>query len=185
MFADQRSKRVIFVAHCILNQNAKIDRCAHYPGAIRELASYLIGSDLGIVQLPCPELLALGLDRQADPGLPSTVESEDTRVASRMSEEDAAGVCRRIANDVVQQIQEYVRNGFEAAGVLGINGSPTCGVETNWRDGDEAPGPGVFVSCLQERLRLAGISIQFRGIKARESQQAVMAAGEFAKTHSR
>jgi hypothetical protein len=42
VFTDSRSKKVVFVAHCVLNQNAKIDRCARYPGAMRELAEYLV-----------------------------------------------------------------------------------------------------------------------------------------------
>jgi hypothetical protein len=42
MFNDKRSKRVLLVAHCVLNQNARLDRCAHYPGAIREVAVLLI-----------------------------------------------------------------------------------------------------------------------------------------------
>ncbi len=33
MFTDKRSKRVIFVAHCILNQNAISDGTADYPGS--------------------------------------------------------------------------------------------------------------------------------------------------------
>ncbi len=73
MFTDARSRKIIFVAHCVLNQNAKIDRCARYPGAMPELAAFLLQSGVGIVQLPCPELLALGLDRQADPHAPTTI----------------------------------------------------------------------------------------------------------------
>ncbi|AJQ26160.1 hypothetical protein JBW_00808 [Pelosinus fermentans JBW45] len=36
--------------------------------------------------MPCPELLYLGLDREVDPRMSRTVESEDTRVAKRMKE---------------------------------------------------------------------------------------------------
>ena len=52
MFSDSRSKKVILVSHCILNQNAKIDRCAVYPGAIKEAAQLLIESGTGILQMP-------------------------------------------------------------------------------------------------------------------------------------
>ena len=132
MFADKRSKKVLLIAHCILNQNAKIDACAHYPGAIREVAQILIDGGTGMLQMPCPELLCLGLDRQVEPGLHPTVEAEDTRVAQRMTEEQARTICRKIVDDLVYQLVEYRKNGFELVGVLGINGSPTCGVETTW-----------------------------------------------------
>ena len=31
-FKDARSKKVMFVAHCILNQNARINKCGYTPG---------------------------------------------------------------------------------------------------------------------------------------------------------
>ena len=66
MFDDKRSRKVILVAHCVFNQNAKLDRCAHYPGPIKEAAEILLDSGIGIIQMPCPELLALGLDREVE-----------------------------------------------------------------------------------------------------------------------
>ena len=173
MFTDQRSRRVIFVAHCILNQNAKIDRCAHYPGAMRELAEFLVASGAGIVQMPCPELMCLGLDRQAVDAPDVTIESEDSRVALRMRDDEPHALCRRLAVDVLYQIGEYRRHGFEVAGILGINGSPTCGVETNWFEGEEAAGPGVFV---RELVTHEGGAVPVRGVKARDPEGAVAAA---------
>ena len=175
MFADKRSKKVLLLAHCILNQNAKIDACAHYPGAIREVAQMLIDSGTGMLQMPCPELLCLGLDRQAAPGLHPTVEAEDTRVAQRMTEEQARSMCRKIVDDLVYQLVEYRKNGFELVGVLGINGSPTCGVETTWRNDQEVQGAGVFMQMLDEECRKRGMALAMRGIKAYEAQRAVAA----------
>ena len=56
MFDDKRSKNVVLVAHCVLNQNARIDQCGRFPGAMGEVAQALIESDAGILQMPCPEL---------------------------------------------------------------------------------------------------------------------------------
>jgi predicted secreted protein len=176
MFTDERSKKVVFVAHCLLNQNAKIDRCARYPGAMREIAEFLVRSGAGIVQMPCPELLHLGLDRQADPRLPSTIESEDTRVALRMRESAAASACGRLADDIVHQVREYLENGFEVLGIIGINGSPACGVETNWFANEEPPGPGVFIRALQERLLRHGVQLPARGVKATHPEAAISVA---------
>ena len=173
MFADKRSKKVLLIAHCILNQNAKIDACAHYPGAIREVAQILIDAGTGMLQMPCPELLCLGLDRQAEPGLQPTVEAEDTRVAQRMTEDQARTICRKIVDDLVYQLVEYRKNGFELVGVLGINGSPTCGVETTWANDQEIQGAGVFIQMLDEECRKRGIALAMRGIKAYEPQRAI------------
>ena len=143
MFEDSRSKRVIFVSHCIFNQNAKIDGCAHYPGAIRGAADLLLRSGCGIVQMDCPELLHLGLDRRVEADRRRTIASEDTRVAELMESPAGRACCRDVASRVVLQVEQYVRNGFAVVGVLGVNGSPTCGVETGWRADVEVRGPGV------------------------------------------
>ena len=61
-----------------------------------------------------------------------------------MSEGEARRTCREIAEETAYQVQEYVNNGFEVCGMIGINGSPTCGVEVCWEDRQEMPGLGIF-----------------------------------------
>lgn len=176
MFTDRRSKKVMLVAHCVLNQNAKIDGCAFYAGAMRETAQLLLDSGLGIMQMPCPELLLLGLDRQVDPNAITTVESEDDRVAARMSEARARSFCRRLARDLVNQVEQYQQNGFHVVGVLGINGSPTCGVETSWANHTEIAGQGVLIRALSIECQKRHLSLPMRGIKAGEPETAVKVA---------
>ena len=180
MFTDQRSRRVILVAHCVLNQNARIDGCARYPGAMRELARRLVDSGLGIVQMPCPEMMCLGLDREKDPQSGATIDAEGTRVAERLNEPAGLAACERLAADVVYQVCEYRRHGFEVAGILGVNTSPSCGVETTWRDGEERPGPGAFIGALRDALAAHGISLPARGVKASHPEGAVAALRELA-----
>jgi len=181
MFEDKRSKQVLLTAHCVLNQNAKIDRCAHYPGMIKEVTAILIEIGVGIVQMPCPELLYLGLDRQVERGAPTTIESEDTRVGQRMVEDRGKTLCREIANDLVYQMEEYRQNGFEVVGIVGINGSPTCGVETTWSNDQEERGSGVFIQMLEEECRRRDICLPMRGIKAYEPQRAIAAVMELCR----
>jgi predicted secreted protein len=181
MFADRRSRRVVLVAHCILNQNAKIDGCARCAGAMRELVAELVDADLGIVQAPCPELMCLGLDRGADTSAERTVESEDTRVGRLMGEGEASARCEALARDVAWQAQEYVRHGFRIVGFIGINGSPTCGVERNWRDGAEREEPGVFARHVRERLLAAGLDVPMRGVRAGDPTHAASVARELGR----
>jgi len=176
MFTDRRSKKIVLVAQCILNQNAKIDGCAHYPGAIEGVAEVLIRSGCGIVQLPCPEVMRLGLDRGVDKHAARTIESEDTRVWKRMSQGEARMTCREIAEETVYQVQEYVNNGFEVCGMIGINGSPTCGVEVCWEDGQEVPGFGIFIQELDKACQGVGFNLRFKGIRASEPSIGVTVA---------
>lgn len=175
MFTDARSKRILLVAHCLLNQNAKLDRCAFYPGAIREAAQYILDSGAGILQMPCPETFCLGLDRQADPAVQPSVEAEDTRIAVRMQAADARQKMQQMAAELVYQVEEYCKHGFDVLGVVGINGSPTCAVERTWYAGAPQEGPGIFIQMLQAALAERGISLPMRGLRAAEPDEAVRA----------
>ena len=58
--ADSRGGKVIFVSHCILNQNAKVRGIAVFPGAVRPVVDLLLDHGIGIYQMPCPEMTYLG-----------------------------------------------------------------------------------------------------------------------------
>jgi predicted secreted protein len=171
MFRDKRSKRVIFVSHCILNQNAMIDGLASYPGVFREVVEPIVASGCGMVQLECPEMMHLGLDRKVDINAARTTGSEDTRVRVLMEKRSGRDCCRKLAENAVSQMKQYMKNGFVVAGVLGINASPTCGVETTWSDGQEVPGPGVFIQELQKALVRHNISIPVCGVNLNDPDQ--------------
>ena len=172
LFRDKRSKRVIFVSHCILNQNAMINGMASYPGVFRELIDAIAGSDCSIVQLECPEMMVLGLDRKVDIHTTRTTGSEDTRVRVLMETRSGRRSCRKMAEKAVYQINQYRQSGFVVAGVLGINASPTCGVETTWSDGKEIPGPGVFIQELHKALVRHNLKVPVCGINLNDPGQA-------------
>jgi predicted secreted protein len=175
VFNDRRSRRIIFVAHCILNQNAKLDRCALYPGAILEVSRLLVESGVGILQIPCPELQALGLGRQARQGNQASIEEEDTRIRLRMEEKESRQVCRQIARLVLHDLEEYSRNGFQIVGLVGVNGSPSCAVEVTWEADAEKAGPGILVGILRDEMLNRGLLCPCIGIRASQPAEAVSA----------
>ncbi len=178
MFTDARSKTVVFVAHCILNQNSISDGTADYPGSIREILELLCASDVGIVQLPCPELICLGLDRGNVYGSASPVVEENTRIRGMMGSDSATEKLKRLVDDVVFQISEYLRYGFEIRGIVGINRSPSCGVETTSKDNREVEGEGVFIEALRSELDRKSIKIKMVGIRSSEPEEAVKTVRE-------
>lgn len=175
MFTDKRSKKVIFIAHCILNQNTKLDCCAHFPGAVKEVIELLIANDIGIIQMPCPEMLYLGLNRETDVSAKPTIEEEDTRIYERMLEKGSQALCEKIVNEVIYQIKDYQYNNFEVVGLIGINGSPTCGIETTWKQGKEINEKGVFIKMLVEELAKNHISVTMTGVKVYQINEALEA----------
>jgi predicted secreted protein len=95
-----------------------------------------------------------------------------------MVQPDARSACRELAEAVLHQVREYRRHGYEIVGLVGINESPTCGVEATWYDDQERDGPGVFVETLQAELYHLDIAIRMRGIKAYQPAEAVRAVGD-------
>lgn len=65
------------------------------------------------------------------------------------------------------QIAEYHKKyGFEILGIVGINRSPCCGVDTTSDYDSEIKGQGIFVEGIQEALAEAKLSIPVIGIKS-------------------
>jgi predicted secreted protein len=165
MFEDNRSRKLILVAHCVLNQNSISDGTADFPSQFSEVVELLMENQVGIIQLPCPELTCLGLDRQDTAGAQRELLSENTRIRGLMEGEHNLRELRDRSDDVVTQVGEYRRHGFDVLGLIGINRSPSCGVETTSRNAREEPGKGVFVAAIEERLRTHGITLRMIGVK--------------------
>lgn len=178
MFDDKRGKQLVLCAHCVLNQNAKLDRCAHCSGAVAAPVLKLIEAGVGIVQMPCPELLIMGLERRAVPGSDASVGEEDTRIGRFMATADATRRMEAMAEEIVAQVLDYRKHGFEIVGMIGIDGSPTCGVEISWFDDKEQRIPGLFVALLAGKLASKGIVVPTRGIRSARPAEAARAVEE-------
>ena len=166
MFTDGRSRRVVFLAHCLLNQNAISDGTAEVPAAHREI----LRADPGCpgrrgCKLPCPELCCLGLDRGDPKGGERPVEAENTRIRRAMGQPEASARLRELTDQVVWQIREYQKHGFAVLGIVGVDRSPCCGVNTTSDQDRELPGRGVFIASLRAALESAGLTVPVIGIK--------------------
>ena len=91
MFTDGRSRRGVFRAHCLLNQNAISDGTAEVPAAHLEILRTVLDARVGVVQLPCPELCCMGLDRGDPKGGERPVVAENTRCLLYTSTELGTG----------------------------------------------------------------------------------------------
>lgn len=171
MFSDKRSKKLVFLAHCILNQNSISDGTAEFPASINELIDFFQENEISMVQMPCPELLCLGLDRGNKKGAKQEVIIENTRI--RESLKRPALICNisEMAKQLVFQIEEYQKHEFEIIGLVGINRSPSCGVNTTSKNNVEVEGQGIFISILQELLKKRNIKLKMIGIKGTAPQQ--------------
>lgn len=134
----KRSKRILLMAHCILNQNTVIENEARAEGAVKTAANWATEEGFGIIQLPCPEFTFLGINRP-----PMTYEEYNTP-EYRLH-------CREILQPVLHQVEEYCKNDYEISGLLGIQGSPSC---------DPSYGRGVFMEELISMFAEKGINLK-------------------------
>ena len=165
MFTDCRSKKVVLLAHCLLNQNAISDATAITAGAVKEIVQVFLDADVGILQMPCPELCCLGLDRGDELGGTRVVTVENTRIRKAMESGVPNAVLRVLADHDLYQIDQYTMHGFEILGVIGCNRSPNCGIDTTSKEDVEVEGQGLFMEMLMNGVRERGLVIPFVGIK--------------------
>ena len=176
MFTDGRSKKVIFLAHCLLNQNAISDGTAVCPAAFGELIQLLLDHEVGVVQMPCPELCCLGLDRGDVHGADRPVVEENTRIRRAMEKDGPRQKREALADLVAEQVQEYHKHGFQVLGIVGANRSPNCGLETTSDFDREVEGRGAFMEAIAQRLEAAGISVPMLGLKGSDGAAQKVAA---------
>jgi len=148
--------KVAFVAHCLLNQNAKVDGGARCPGVYSPLVDVLRERGFALQQMPCPELAFTGLNR-----FWAVREQLDTLAYRRH--------CARIAAAVAGAIEAHVARGDEVV-LVGLEGSPSMGVRITssdperggrpeWPDGapELTDGRGILIELLLAELARRGL----------------------------
>jgi predicted secreted protein len=172
VFQDARSKKVVFLAHCILNQNARIDTCATNAAFIPGIVEFFAQRQVGIVQCPCPELEVLGLGRQGQDCnvWDGSYRHEDGEVYDQLTAPEGKEKLREMAQRMVYQIEQYRKHGFQVLGMLGIETSPSCGFGWTYYRGAKK-GNGAFIEALMAAFEGANLDIPIIGINDLKPEQ--------------
>lgn len=152
---DARGRRFVAVIECVLNQNARDAGAACFPAMNLELLQLCHRHDVGILQMPCPEIAALGFERQRPPrqSLRQALDSEHGR--SR---------CQALAVETADRIEGYRSRGCELLAIVGGNPrSPGCAIH-HGPDGLREES-GVLMKALQEELRRRGVEAVFQTMR--------------------
>jgi len=137
---DKRSRKIALVAHCILNQNSRAATLAERSNAIKEVIAFLIEKNVGIIQMPCPEMDYAGAARK-----PRTKKQYDTPKFRNH--------CRKIAKMLADQAKKYSRSGVKLKIIIGVGGSPSCDTTEESK--------GIFIEELQSALAKRAVSAPF------------------------
>lgn len=182
---------MVFLSHCLLNHNVRYLGGAERAAGARDVLDGYLAAGVGICQMPCPEQRAWGgvLKRRmlTAYGAGGTWRSPMVRALLGVFMTHTRVVYDRLAGDVADQIADYQDSGLAVVGVVGISGSPSCGVQTTLdlpaavdvlrrcplaqldrRTVEERavgahtrPGPGLFVTSLRRQLAERGVEVQF------------------------
>lgn len=129
---DSRGRRILVVAHCVLNENARVQGGAFHPGGDDGIIDQAQRAGVGIVQLPCPEQASWGGVQRPRMwvmlGKKGTLLYRLRRPFLTAFRWQTKRVQRRLARDAVRVLRDFAENGYEIVGIVGIGGSPTCGV---------------------------------------------------------
>ena len=129
---DARSGEVVFVSHCLLNQNTRYLGGAVCPGVVAAAIAPYVQDGTGVVQMPCPEQRVWG-------GVLKTrmlwvIQHPRVARAALMLWPVVLPYVRwryaRYARAVVRDVEDYHASGLSVRGLVGIAGSPSCGVHT-------------------------------------------------------
>lgn len=177
-------KKILLVSHCLLNTASKLksydkSEMKAEDGLRKEIIKTALDNDIHLLQLPCPEFLQYGYRRWGH------TYDQFNNVFFRER-------CREMLKPIILQVKEYLENDseFEIVGVLGIDGSPSCGVkytcrapwggEFSGRDVTDVlhachleEGSGVLMETLKKMLDEEGITLKMEGLFAPEADRAL------------
>lgn len=167
-------KKILFVSHCILNTASKValynqEEIDTEEKLRQKFLQKAIDKGIQIIQLPCPEFTLYGSKRWG-------------HVSDQFDNPFFKDHCRKLLSPILQQLKEYLSHmeSFEVLGIIGIDGSPSCGVDYtcqgNWYGSFEGrkdlqktldtcrlvKTPGIFVRVLKEMLEEEGIASQVK-----------------------
>lgn len=150
-----RNRRFVAVIECVLNQNARDVGAACAPAMDFPLLQLCHEHGIGIVQMPCPEIHALGFARERAPG---------QGIGDALNSERSTKRCQALTQDIADRIETYLHQGYELVAVLGGNPeSPGCAVH-HANDGLDTHS-GLLMRQLQHELRRRGHDPRFLAIR--------------------
>lgn len=164
----KRSKKIVLVAHCLLNANSKVEGLEEFDSVLKELIIFLIKKNYGIIQMPCPELTVSGIKRWG-------------KVKEQYDNPFYRQHCRKLTKDLINQVEDYIENDYTISAVIGVEKSPSCGINqscsaANWGGNISNMNPnklnncsfiaesGVFIDILKEEFNKKDIKVPFLGI---------------------
>jgi len=154
---DIRSKRCVFVSHCMLAQGIMAEGVVKkFPAMVKPVIQFCMDHDINMFQMPCPETLC------AEGGLGRPTHGKKWYEAHGLPE-----TARVIAEGQVKYMRDLTAQGFEILAIIGVDFSPACAVSYLNRGRSTVPGEGIYVEALKVVMEKHGLKVPFLGVTAK------------------
>ena len=174
----EERKKIVLVSHCFLNNATKLkyenkEEARKERKEKQDFIKKMLYEGVELIQLPCPEFIIYGSNRWG-------------HAASQFDTPFYRNTAKKLLEPVILQLKEYQSHPerFEIIGVVGIDGSPSCGIHYTY-DGDwggefsanqnlsgtlasikRIDKPGIFMDVFMEEAKRAGLNIEFHSLKS-------------------
>jgi predicted secreted protein len=161
---SKKDRKIIVIAQCLVNPYCRVHLLGQNFSLSHELMDYLMSKRVGIIQYPCPETTAMGLQRN-----PQGRQQYDN-IFFRQH-------CKELLKVTMLMVREFIKNRYRLVGFIGLENSPTCGI--HWgrhkvnRYQMESPIPaedpdpddpvlmGIMAEILSEELAKENLHVPF------------------------
>ena len=152
------------IAQCLVNPYCRVHLLGQNFPLSHELMDYLMSKRVGVIQYPCPETTAMGLQRN-----PQGRQQYDN-IFFRQH-------CKDLLKVPMLMVREFIKNKYRLVAFIGLENSPTCGI--HWgrhkvnRYQTESPVPaenpdpddpvlmGIMAEILSEELSQENLHVPF------------------------
>ncbi len=163
---DIRNKKMVLISHCLCNTNSKVAGFSPKTACEDNLLNLVFSKGYGIIQLPCPENRVYGNRRWGQ----SREQFDNPHFRSQ---------CKNMLLPFIQEIEDYLKNGYDIAAVISVYGSPSCGYTASYSNSSyggelcintiqmqvDSSGiehsPGIFMNEFKKLMEENGINIPF------------------------
>lgn len=152
-----RSRRCVFVSHCLLAQGIRADGLAKYhPAAFAPVVEWCLTNEINIMQMPCPELAC------ASGGLGRSPRGKKWYEKNGLRETATA-----IAGGQAAYMKRLVDGGYTVIGIIGMEFSPACATRLLNRGRRVVHDEGIYIEELRKALKAADLKIPLIGVHPR------------------
>ena len=170
-----RSKKCVFVSHCLLAQGVMAQGIVRQsPAIVKPVVQFCMDNDINVFQMPCPELLC------AAGGLGRCAHGKGWYEKNGLRE-----ISSKIAKRQVGYIVKLISGGYEVLAIIGLEFSPACAPSYLNRGRRIVAGKGVFIEELERELDVQGIKVPFIGVNQRWTRKLNKQLGEVLEKNSK